>query len=61
VAATLPAGDYNTHLWIPQGIQSHDEVIPPVSLAGAAASGTLARSKEPINPRSVTAGACTAS
>jgi hypothetical protein len=27
VAVTLPGGDYNTRLWIPQGIQAHDEVI----------------------------------
>ena len=30
VAETLPGGDYNTHLWIPQGIQTPDEVITPV-------------------------------
>ena len=27
VARTLPAGDYNTHLWIPQGMDANDEVI----------------------------------
>ena len=27
VDLTLPGGDYNTRLWIPQGIRAHDEVI----------------------------------
>jgi hypothetical protein len=30
VVITLPGGDYNTRLWIPQGIQAHNEVITPM-------------------------------
>jgi hypothetical protein len=61
LAVWLPGGDYNTHLWIPQGTQGDDEVTPALSPGGFRCSGTLARSKGPINPRSATAGACTAS
>jgi len=55
----LPAADYNTGLWIPQGHGKHDEVIEAVSEGGFTRSATLARSKGPINPRKDIAGAST--